>query len=75
MKAEKKKIKEKYKETLVELVDTKAMDLWEFYNNAVLKPCDELCEWTKGWGDQENTRWGNEQVNDAIDGKEKAFEM
>ena len=51
------------------------MDLWECYKNGVLQACDELCEKTKARGSRGNTWWWNEQVNDAIDRKKKAFKL
>ena len=41
-KLKKKEIKEKFEERVVKLVDTKAVDLWEFYKNGILQACDEL---------------------------------
>ena len=61
-KLKKKEIKEEFQQKVVELVDTKAVDLWESYKNGVLKACDELCGKTKGRRDQENTWWWNERV-------------
>ena len=42
-KLKEKEIKEKCEQRVVELVDTKAVDLWESYKNGVLRACDELC--------------------------------
>ena len=42
-KLKEKDIKEEFKQRVVELVDTEAVDLWEFYKNSVIKACDELC--------------------------------
>ena len=41
--AEGKKIKQKFEERVVELVDTDSMDLWGSYKNGVLQKYDELC--------------------------------
>ena len=68
-KLKEKDIKEEFEQRVVELVDTKAVDLWEFYKNSVLKACDESCGKTKRRRDQENTWWWNEQVKKAIDRK------
>ena len=74
-KLKEKKIKEKFEERVVELVDTDLMDLWGFDKKGVLQACDEMCGKTKGRGDQGNTWWWNEQVKDAIDCKKKAFKL
>ena len=71
-KLKEKKIKEEFEQRVVELVDTEAVDLWEFHKNGVLKACDELRGKTKGRSDQGNTWWWNEQVKEAIDWKKKA---
>ena len=68
-KLKEKDIKEEFEQRVVKLVDTEAVDLWEFYKNSVLKACDELCGKTKRRRDQENTWWWNEQVKKAIDRK------
>ena len=72
-KLKKKEIKEKFEQRVVELVNTEAVDLWDFYKNGVLKACDELYGKTKGRRDQGNTWFWNEQVKEAIDRKKKAF--
>ena len=46
-----------------------------FYKNGVSKACDELCGKTKARGDRGNPWWWNEEVNDAIDRKKKAFKL
>ena len=68
-----KEIKEEFEQRVVELLDTKAVDLWESYKNGVLKACDKLCEKMKGGRDQGNTWWWNEQAKEAMDRKKKAF--
>ena len=68
-KLKEKEIEEEFEQRVVELVDTEAVDLWEFYTYDVLKACDELCGKTKQRRDQENTWWWNEQVKEAIDRK------
>ena len=72
-KLKEKEIKEKFSQRVVELVDTKAVDLWESYKNGVLKACDELCGKTKERRGQRNTWWWNEQVKEAIGRKKKVF--
>ena len=74
-KLKEKKIKEKFKERVVEFVEIASMDLRGSYKNGVLQACDELCGETKGWEDRRNIWWWNEQVRDAIDRKKKAFKL
>ena len=56
-KLKEKEIKEKFKERVVELVDTDSVDLWGSCKKGVSQTCDELCGKTKGRGDQGNTWW------------------
>ena len=74
-KLKEKKITEKFKEIVVELVDTDSMDLWGSHKKGVLQACDELCGKTKEKGDRGNTWWWNEQVRDAIDRKKKTCKL
>ena len=73
--AEGKKIKQKFEERVVELLDTDSMDLWGSYKNGVLQASDELCGKTKERGDRKNLWWWNEQLRDAINQKKKAFKL
>ena len=48
-------------------------DLWETFNDGVLKACDEVCGKKKSRRDQGDVLWWNEEVKDTITRKKAAF--
>ena len=71
-KLKKNRTRVRFEKTVKELVSTDSSDLWETFNNGVLKACDEVCA-KKSVRDRRDMWWWNEEVKDTIAKKKRPF--
>ena len=65
------KIRKRFEEKVIKLVDVGAPDLWGHFKDGVLKACDEVCG-KRIWRSKGDTCWWNEQVKGAVSRKKEA---
>ena len=66
------KIRKRYEEKVIKLVDVGAPNLWGVFKNGVSKACDEVCGKKRGRKNTGNTWWWNEEEKDAVSRKKEA---
>ena len=66
------KIKKRFEEKVIKLVDIGAQNLWGHIKDRVIKACDEVCE-KKRWRKSNGDTWlWSEEVKEAVSRKKEA---
>ena len=63
------KIRKKFKENVIKLVDVGAPNLWGRLEDGALKECDEVCGKKRGRKSRGDTWWWNKVVKEVISRK------
>ena len=66
------KIRKRFEENVIELVDVGAQNLWGHFKDGVLKSCDDVCGKKRGSRGKGDTWWWNEKVKEAVSRKKDA---
>ena len=65
------KIRKKFEENVIELVDVGAPILWRHFKDGVLEACDEVCGKKMGMRNNGDSWWWNEEVKEAVSKKKE----
>ena len=60
---------------VIELVDVRAPNFWGHFKDGILEAGDEVCGKKSGRSCKGDAYWWNEQVNEAVSGKEGAHKV
>ena len=63
------KIRKRFEEKVIKLVDVVAPNWWGHFNDGVLKACDEVCQKKRGRRRKGDTLWWNEEVKVTVSRK------
>ena len=60
------KIRKRFVEKVIKLVDVGASNLWGHFKDVVLKACDEVCGKKRGRKSKGDAWWWNEMVKEVV---------
>ena len=66
------KIRKRFDEKVIKLVDDGAPNLWGHFKDGILKACDEVCGKKRRRKSKGDTWWWNEEVKEAVSRKKEA---
>ena len=66
------KIRKRFKEKVIKLVDVGVQNLWGYFKDVILEPYDDVCAKKRGRRSKGDIWWWNEEVKVAVSKKKDA---